>query len=147
MTNDEICKQLGLDPRRYLVVDWSPVQPHQRLATIDQMIAAAPSWGGNLTPLIEERRAIVRNVCGSKADFERHIRELLRDNIGDDADTYSEADFVSDLAEDGWPDARAWLKIWVRLHEGGELTPREREQALAYWTAGENLPAPEDRLP
>jgi hypothetical protein len=82
----------------------------------------------------------------TKEAFEAHIRVLLRPNIGDDADAYTEADFISDLAEDGWPDYRDWLNIWVRLHKGGELTPREREQSLAYWAAGEDMPPAEHRL-
>jgi hypothetical protein len=87
-----------------------------------------------------------RAACETKEAFETHIRELRRPHIGDDADALTEADFVSDLAEDGWPDHRKWLEIWVRLNDGGELTPREREQALAYWSAGEDFPAAEHRL-
>lgn len=57
----------------------------------------------------------------------------------------TEADFISDLAEDGWNDSDKWLTIWGRLHNGGELTPRERECAIAYFEAGdcgiEGIPA------
>jgi hypothetical protein len=79
--------------------------------------------------------------------FEKHFRDYLRPYIGDDADQYSEADFVSDLAEDGWPDSAKWLEIWYSLHTTGRaLTPREREQAMAYHVAGEDWPAHDLRL-
>lgn len=83
----------------------------------------------------------------NKQEFQAHIRKLRRHDIGDDADDLTEADFVCDLAEDGWPDHDLWIEIWVRLQEGGELTPREREQALAYYSCedGDDVPA-EHRL-
>lgn len=89
---------------------------------------------------------IEKAACLDKASFEKYIRDMRRPDIGDDADTMTEADFVSDLAEDGWPDHRKWLMIWDRIFGGGELTAREREQALAYWAAGDDEPAPEYRL-
>jgi hypothetical protein len=89
---------------------------------------------------------MARKCEATKAAFEQHIREMRRPDIGSDADELTEADFVLDLAEDGWPDHSAWTDIWVRLHEGGELTPRERKQALAYWAAGEEYPPKKMRL-
>ena len=83
----------------------------------------------------------------NKAEFTAHFRELIRPDMGDDADIYEEIDFVSDLAEDGWPDHEKWMEIWYRLYlTNGELTEREREQSLAYWHAGEDYPAEEIRL-
>jgi hypothetical protein len=58
-----------------------------------------------------------------------------------------EEDYVSDLAEDGWPDHCKWLIIWNRLHDGGELTPRERECAVAQFQSGEDFPPDDLRLP
>jgi hypothetical protein len=88
-----------------------------------------------------------RLACQSRAAFEEYIRELRRPDIGDEADELTEADFVCDLAEDGWPDYDKWLTIWCRLNDGGELTPREREQALHYYGTddGDTIP-PEHRL-
>lgn len=83
----------------------------------------------------------------NKAEFEQHFRELRRPDVGDDADELTELDMVTELAEDGWPDACGWMQIFSRIHNGGELTPCEREQALAYWNAGEDLPANDMRLP
>lgn len=85
-----------------------------------------------------------RDCFLSKAAFETFIREFRRPDVGDDADTLTEADFVNDLAEDGWPDADIWLAIWCRLHEGGELTPREREQAVAYYRTQDGDTIPEE---
>ena len=85
-------------------------------------------------------------ACATKQSFESHIRALRRPDIGDDADTLTEEDFVSDLAEPGWPDFCRWLEIWDGLQKGGELTPRQREQALAYWEAGEDYPPDDMRL-
>lgn len=86
------------------------------------------------------------DICQSKATFEAYIREFRRPDIGDEADEMTEADFILDLAEDGWPDHCRWSKIWCRVHEGGELTAEERRKSLAYWAAGEEYPAEEDRL-
>lgn len=73
-------------------------------------------------------------ACQTKAAFEEYIRELRRPDIGSDADEFTEADFVSDLAEDGWPDHEKWLDIHFRITTGGaELTPRERMCALHYY--------------
>jgi hypothetical protein len=83
----------------------------------------------------------------NKSEFEQHFREMRRSDVGDEADGYTELDMVTDLCEDGWPDACGWMQIFMRIHDGGELTPREREQALAYWNAGEELPADDMRLP
>lgn len=55
---DWICSQCGL---------WHSEHEsgmRERLAEIDAEIAAAPQWGAGLTPLIEERRAIERNLGG-----------------------------------------------------------------------------------
>lgn len=83
----------------------------------------------------------------TKDEFVKHIRELCRPDIGDEADTLTEEEFICDLAEDGWPDYDKWLEIWNRLYTtGGELTVREREQALAYWDSGEDYPSEEFRL-
>lgn len=83
----------------------------------------------------------------SKADFEEHFREIRRPDIGDEAAELTELDMVTELTEDGWPDACGWMQIFMRIHDGGELTSREREQALAYWHAGEELPDEAMRLP
>jgi hypothetical protein len=80
----------------------------------------------------------------TKSAFEQFIRDFRRPDIGEDADTLTEDDFVSELAEDGWPDYEKWLAIFVRLHEGGELTPREREQALAYYKTEDSADVPAD---
>lgn len=87
-------------------------------------------------------------ACQSKATFEAYFRELRRPDIGDDADEMTEKDFVCDLAEDGWPDSGKWLGTYSRLHDGGELTPRERLSALHYYNTddGKEVPA-EHRLP
>lgn len=91
-------------------------------------------------------RAAPPVTFATKSAFEAHIREFRRPDIGDEADELTEADFICDLAEDGWPDHEKWIVIWCRVHEVGELTPREREQALAYWAAGEDDPPVEMRL-
>jgi hypothetical protein len=83
----------------------------------------------------------------NKAAFEEHFRELRRPDVGDEANELTELDMVTELTEDGWPDACGWMQIFMRIHDGGELTPREREQALAYWEAGEELPDEAMRLP
>ncbi len=87
-----------------------------------------------------------RQAAASKSAFERYIRDLRRRDIGEDADGLTEADFLLDLAEPGWPDSGKWCAVWVRIKDEGELTPREREQALAYWHAGEELPAKDYRF-
>lgn len=89
-----------------------------------------------------------RIACQDKATFEAYIRAERRQFIGGDADALTEADYVSDLAEDGWPDCSKWLTIWARLFEGGELTPREREQALTYYATEDGDEVPKEyRLP
>ena len=90
---------------------------------------------------------IERDAFQSKEAFEKYIRDLRRPDIGDDADEMSEADYVLDLAEPGWPDSDKWCAIWIRIKDGGELTPREREQAVHYFSTddGDNVPA-EHRL-
>ena len=85
-------------------------------------------------------------IFTTKAAFEAHIRELMRPDIGDFADTWTEEDFVTDLAEPAWPDFCRWLEILGDIIAGSELTPRQREQALAYWKAGEDYPADDMRL-
>jgi hypothetical protein len=86
------------------------------------------------------------DACQTKEAFLAYIRESRRPDIGDDANNLTEADFVLDLAEPGWTDSEKWNDIWWRVHNGSELTPREREQALAYWASGEDAPAQEFRL-
>lgn len=88
-----------------------------------------------------------RMACESKSSFEEYFRELRRPDVGDEANELTELDMVTELTEDGWPDACGWMQIFMRIHDGGELTPREREQALAYWEAGEELPDEAMRLP
>lgn len=82
-------------------------------------------------------------ACLSKADFEKYIRDLRRPDVGTDADDLTEADFVLDLAEPGWPDSGKWCEIWIRIKDGGELTPREREQALHYYGTDDGDEVPE----
>jgi len=82
----------------------------------------------------------------TKDAFERCIRDLRRPDIGDEADEMTESDFLLELSEDGWPDFCRWGRAWLRIENGGELTPEERRKALAYWEAGEDYPAEEDRL-
>ncbi len=94
-----------------------------------------------------ERARRLARICQTKLAFEEHFRDLRRPDVGDEANGYSELDMVIDLSEDGWPDACGWRTILSRIHDGGEMTPREREQALAYWQAGEELPAEDMRLP
>lgn len=79
----------------------------------------------------------------SKDAFENYIRDLRRPDIGDDANDMTEADYVLDLAEPGWPDSAQWCAIWVRIKDGGELTPREREQALHYYCTDDGDGVPE----
>lgn len=79
----------------------------------------------------------------TKAAFETFIRQWRRGCVGDDADDLTEADFVLELSEDGWPDASEWCAIWCRIKDGGELTAREREQALAYWRTGDGDEVPD----
>lgn len=76
----------------------------------------------------------------SKAAFEKYIRDLRRP---DDADDMTEADYVLDLAEPGWPDSDKWCAIWIRIKDGGEMTPREREQALHYFCTDDGEEVPE----
>lgn len=83
----------------------------------------------------------------TKAEYLAAMRKLYRPNIGSDADDMSEADFISDLAEDGWPDHDKWSVVWGRLHSGGEMTPRERECAVAQYMAGEDDAPADMRLP
>lgn len=87
-------------------------------------------------------------ACEGKAAFEEYIRELRRPDIGDDANDMTEADFLCDLAEPGWPDSGKWMPIYVRCHDGGEMTPQERMSALHYFGTddGEEVRA-EHRLP
>jgi hypothetical protein len=56
----------------------------------------------------------LNRIFETKDAFEEYIRAMRRPDIGDDADTMTEADFVSDLAETGWPDYRKWDVIWQR---------------------------------
>lgn len=87
-------------------------------------------------------------ACENKAAFEEYIRELRRPDVGNDANDLDEAGFVLDLAEPGWPDSGKWNGIFVRLHEGGELTPQERMSALHYFgTDDGDEVRPEYRLP
>lgn len=86
-------------------------------------------------------------VCETKEAFEAHIRDMLRPDIGDEVNDYTELDYVNALSEDGWVDNEHWLAIWAECYETGrELTPDEREKALAYYAAGEDTPAPEFRI-
>lgn len=94
-----------------------------------------------------EARQELAPIFADKGRFQELIREMRRPDIGDEADCITEADIVSDLAEPGWPESGEWLGIYSRLHEGGELTPRERERALAYYRTddGQDVP-PQFRL-
>jgi len=92
------------------------------------------------------REARDRGVFDSKTAFEDFVREERRLFIGDDANSMTEQDYVCELAEDGWPDYEKWLDIWCRLNGGGELTPREREQAVAYYGTEDGDDVPEQYL-
>lgn len=94
----------------------------------------------------QAKATAIAAVVTSKSSFETYIRELRRSDIGDDADTLTEEDFVTDLAEPAWPDFCRWQEILGELIKGGELTPRQRTQALAYWEAGEEYPPDDMRL-
>lgn len=78
----------------------------------------------------------------TRENFETDLREMVRPFIGDDADEYDEMCLLLDLSEDGWPDHEKWFEVYERLYDSvdpwgvrrGTLTPREREQAVAYYT-------------
>jgi len=118
----------------------SAIEGIAKIISAQGQIVALPDWSRDSARIKE------LCICSNRAMFEQHFRELRRPDIGSDADALTEADFVSELAEDGWPGHRHWLAIYSRLHDGGELTPRERAQALAYWAAGEDEPSAEYRF-
>lgn len=84
-----------------------------------------------------------KTACESKEAFQDYIRELRRPDVGDDANDLTEAEFVLDLAEPGWPDSGKWCEIWVRIKDVGELTPRERMSALHYFGTDDGDEVPE----
>lgn len=78
----------------------------------------------------------------SRSAFETLIRSELKPHIGDEAAQYTELDYISDLAEDGWPDSEKWLEIFSRLSSGSELTPEERQKAHFYYNNEEDARIP-----
>lgn len=114
-----------------------------------QAFAMLEGWGIAMTdhPTPQSPPAdsvtVPRGATQTKAAFEAFIREYRRPDIGDDANDLTEADFVLDLAEDGWPDADLWCDIWMRIKDGGELTPREREQSVVYYRTEDGDDVPE----
>jgi hypothetical protein len=55
----------------------------ERLAEIDAVLAKATSWGARLTPLIEERRAILRNIGGQARQVTDGTENSFKNKIDD----------------------------------------------------------------
>lgn len=82
----------------------------------------------------------------TKQEFIETVRKNQEIEGGDTSYLDNEADCITDLAEDGWPDCEKWSAIWCEVNAGRELTSEERRKALVYWKAGEQLVAEEDRI-
>lgn len=116
------------------------------VAEVNALRSRAEAAESELTTLRARVAELMTFITASKASFEAYIREMRRPEIGDDADEWTEANLLCDLAEPGWPDSCRWSELWHAVDTGAELTPRQRMQALAYWEAGEDYPPDDMRL-